>query len=471
MKESYSSLEQVSGPEKGTAVPVMFFEMERMLHMKHATVLFCILSAMLLTSCGKPQEAPLTESSSPSVMMQENADSAEREEIELQMVTGAYGMDMQIASQQGFYRYSASISDASESGSGNILYTDFASATEIALCSRPDCRHSDESCTSWFPFRGGKLFLNADRTVLFLVGSAGSPESGDQLWRMNPDGSGRTLLYECKSGERFSDAVASDGKDIYITLSTANVGNPETRRKLLRIDPETGESTDLFSFSVLKALMSAFGDQLVFWGKNDDDTMMEYSLYSLFSGEWSKVYSYPTEGKAPEQGVGAYPDGAYLYIFAQSGEWLAEVRKLDMRTGSVQTLCTDLPYFGPDSISVNGLLDGKIEVTLADTRANDPALVERYCYWIDCETGELTKNTLEYPFGTVTQSVAVLAEYEDSFFVQRGVEYIPVMLTGMDGTAYESTVETPVYAMISRADYFANHPAYQDIVSAVLPGA
>ena len=471
MKESYSSLEQVSGPEKGTAVPVMFFEMERMLHMKHATVLFCILSAMLLTSCGKPQEAPLPESSSPSVMIQENADSAEREEIELQMVTGAYGMDMQIASQQGFYRYSASISDASESGSGNILYMDFASATEIALCSRPDCRHSDESCTSWFPFRGGKLFLNADQTVLFLVGSAGSPESGDQLWRMNPDGSGRTLLYECKSGERFSDAVASDGKDIYITLSTLNVGNSESGQKLMRIDPETGEAAELFSFSSLKALMSAFDDRLVFWEKNEYNAMMEYSLYSLSSGEWSEVYSYPAEGKAPEQGVGAYPDGAYLYIFAQSGEWQAEVRKLDIRTGSVQTLCTGLPYFGPDSIFVSGLLDGKIKVTLADTRANDPALIEHYCYWIDCETGELTENTLEYPLGEITQFVAVLAEYEDSFFVQRGVEYIPVMLTGMDGTAYESTVETPVYAMISRADYFANHPAYQDIVSAVLPGA
>ena len=443
--------------------------MERVLNMKRALILIGALCVMLLSACGKPRQALPPESSSVAVSSLNRQDtvSAEDEKVVLQMVTGSYGLDTQIASEQGFYRYQTRISASPESGGGNIFYTDFATATEIALCSRPDCKHCDESCTAWFPFLGGKLFLSADQTVLFLVGSNGSPESGDQLWRMNPDGSGRDWLYECKSGESFSGAAASDGKNIYIGLTTADIQRPESRQKFMRIDPETGEATELFSFSVLKAMVSAFEDQLVFWGRNEDDTMMEYSLYSLSSGEWSEVYSYPTNGEDPEQGVLAYPDGPYLYLFAQSGEWQAEVRKLDMRTGNVQILCTDLPYFGPDVLLVNGLFDGKIKTMLSDTRANDPARIKHYCYWIDCETGELTKNTLEYPFGEITQFVAVLAEYEDSFFVQRGVEYTPIMLTGMDGTAYESTVETPVYAMIAKSDYYANNPAYQNVTGAV----
>ena len=44
-------------------------------------------------------------------------------------------------------------------GSANLAYIDFASRTGVPLCSRPECTHSDETCTAYLGGRGGDPYL------------------------------------------------------------------------------------------------------------------------------------------------------------------------------------------------------------------------------------------------------------------------------------------------------------------------
>lgn len=407
---------------------------------------FCCL-VLLLPSCRSPQ-APS------GAAVRQEADSAS---VSVRLVTGPYGPDLAAASAQGYYRY---VSDSTnvERG-GNILYTDFAACAEVALCSRPDCTHRDESCTSWLPFWSGELFLSADESALFCIGDAGG---GDELWRMNPDGSEKTMLYRCESGEDFTGAVASDVENLYASLSA--VGGMERladTKTVLRIDSVSGACEKLFELDSNEWIQGAFDDQLVVKSV-EPEAAVRYALYSLSTGERTEIYSFEGESQS-------LPEGAFLYVLAKSGKEQADVLRVNLRTGEAATLCTGFPFFG--WVMMDDVRDGKLRVSVSDTRANDPALVEHYLYWIDCETGEVTQTTLTYPWVETAQFVQVLAEYEDSFLVQRGIEYTPIMLTGTDGTAYETTSETPVYAMIAKSNYFANNPVYQDVAPSLLPGA
>ena len=126
-----------------------------------------IILVLLLSACGQPAPSSSLPASVSAPVMQE--ETVEPEKTPLQLVTPLYGMGYETAADHGYYRFASNSSDASASGSGNVFYTDFATRTEITLCNRPDCTHSDESCTSWFPYRAGKLFMSADQTLLFCI--------------------------------------------------------------------------------------------------------------------------------------------------------------------------------------------------------------------------------------------------------------------------------------------------------------
>ena len=83
----------------------------------------------------------------------------------------------------------------------------------MPLCARPECPHTDDSCTAWAP---GMLYLLLDEQdpaqPLYLYSSTEDP-SGKQypavrLYRMSPSGADRTcLLYTSAAcGRGYADA-------------------------------------------------------------------------------------------------------------------------------------------------------------------------------------------------------------------------------------------------------------------------
>ena len=92
------------------------------------------------------------------------------------------------------------------SSSPNVVhYYEEASGQSVPLCARPECPHTDDSCTAWAP---GMLYLLLDEQnpaqPLYLYSSTEDP-SGEQypvvrLYRMSPSGADRTLCMEYQNG-------------------------------------------------------------------------------------------------------------------------------------------------------------------------------------------------------------------------------------------------------------------------------
>src|SRR5699024_10916761 len=102
------------------------------------------------------------------------------------------------------------------SSSPNVVYYyEEASGQSVPLCARPECPHTDDSCTAWAP---GMLYLLLDEQnpaqPLYLYSSTEDP-SGKQypavrLYRMSPSGADRTLCMEYQNGSVDLQMAASD---------------------------------------------------------------------------------------------------------------------------------------------------------------------------------------------------------------------------------------------------------------------
>lgn len=158
----------------------------------------------------------------------------------------------------------------------HLMYMDFASQQEVYLCSAPGCLHDTAACTSVlcadeFP-EASQVFLFQD--MLYVLsreydrdGSGGVDMSIDgtglrdtapaaaALYRMNPDGTGRTRVYEFEAGLTVEDMVLGEGTDLYFTVKklsaeAVNGGSYTTssERRLVRLDTQSWKCETAYCF-------------------------------------------------------------------------------------------------------------------------------------------------------------------------------------------------------------------------------
>ena len=209
------------------------------------------------------------------------------------------------ASDTGFYRR-----HLREDSSENICYVDFATGQEIVLCNQPNCTHDSDSCNAWVSGcdQYGNIFKVipvADKLILLRAGWSEYLKSyPGRVDIMNPDGTNRHTIMEFPLSTGFGDVSCGgyvrDEENLYFaaydaetwnyTLYQINVKNetvvpicelPEEQEqiigctkkelvlsctpaaglgmireqkknlttKIIRLNPVTGEKTDLFSHS------------------------------------------------------------------------------------------------------------------------------------------------------------------------------------------------------------------------------
>ena len=128
--------------------------------MKKLLGIFILGAIVLLTACG--QTAPATTSVS-SV----SADT--------QQTGKAVGAGFRMATSPDFTCYGSGNAEgfysvvANDDGSKNILYTDYASASQVYLCNQPNCEHDSEKCTAWVaPFEGSVTPVATENNLFLL---------------------------------------------------------------------------------------------------------------------------------------------------------------------------------------------------------------------------------------------------------------------------------------------------------------
>lgn len=108
-------------------------------------------------------------------------------------------------SEEGFYYVEPT---PANSLAGQLRYVDYASGLDVPLSAQVNSDHSDETDTSYLDSIEGdyRLFLSGGQ--LYFLRS-------DAVYRMEPDGSGRRLVYQCDRGDLLMCAAA-DASQLYL---------------------------------------------------------------------------------------------------------------------------------------------------------------------------------------------------------------------------------------------------------------
>lgn len=128
--------------------------------MKKILLIFLIILSVWWTGCTK--FADIQGNS-------DNADTAQKQENTYENIkTYNQYSGIGYGTEDGFYYV-----DVSKDGSQNIKYIDYATATEVYLCSRVECTHNDDSCTSVVTPYGGSVtpVIHNEKIYLLYSGS------------------------------------------------------------------------------------------------------------------------------------------------------------------------------------------------------------------------------------------------------------------------------------------------------------
>lgn len=122
-------------------------------------------------------------------------------------------------SGNGYYRI-VPRSDASN----NIFFVDYETASQVPLCSRPECQHQDDTCTSWLPYTAGKgaIFAAGDFLYDVCFGNQNSEmveEIGEdalpKIIQMKRNGSEKKTVYTFPASSVIREGIVYDNSAIY----------------------------------------------------------------------------------------------------------------------------------------------------------------------------------------------------------------------------------------------------------------
>lgn len=364
------------------------------------------------------------------------------------------------SSKDGYYRM-ISRDDCSV----NLCYIDFQTNQEIYLCNSPNCSHDDDRCSSWFPFSNGVMLpIPVGEKVVILHG--GNPSyanilGDDALAKveiMDADGSNRHKILEFSATEQISQlprgGLARDSKNVYFVLTDV----VENTRTLYSLDTVEGQASPVYTFDQPEEkIVAAEGSELVISyvpGGDDltaDLSKLETKLFRLNpkTREETPLFSYPFLSKA------AF-DGKIYAVLDTNGT----MKAYDLSTGDIlfenqldEAIDFNLSKF-------YGCFEGKFLVAtyvLPDETLSSSGSI-KYCA-IDVKTGELTELPFIYysdpGYGYAEPNACfIAAENDTDYMCCYGSEVIVVNFPKDDGTTLELPYNVPLYAMISKDDFW-----------------
>lgn len=421
--------------------------------MRKGAAIFVFLWICTLCACG---QVPINTSSATLSDSQVSDDTImpflKTSSSKVQLVTSPQGASQIALAKDGGYQL-----HMLESGGMVLNYIDYATKVRMPLCTRPDCKHKDDTCAAWFPQCGGILFMNSEKDRLFCVTYADAvQESTDSIWEISLDGSVRSNIYRLRSSENFVDAVAANKDHLFFTVRCFADATSNIQKQLYALDLESKEVYPIMKYGDADWLYGAFDHSIVilsYQSESTDHTFVYY-IYDLISGEKREFYSYGyfSDGRRAI----SQTDGSSLFLINPTTPDLAEVTRIEMDSGEQTIICNNLPYYSSDTSFIQGIYDGKIlvDITRADEKTRE---IDSHRYSVDCSSGEIAELSLTIQNGNLIEYLPVLGSAtEEEFLVINGYEQHEIMLAGNDGTYYSTQVSLPRYAFINKNNYWSN---------------
>lgn len=392
----------------------------------------------------------------------DNSENFEIEEGEIILATDQYGGLFKNGAgvESGFYEPMVV-----QSNSLNVLYTDYATGVRTYLCSSPECLHNSESCTSWFSALGTVcLFTNESQTELFLL-SSGYAETGTEksdiaqgkIYKMNLDGSERTVLYQLASNEQFSGAVAISDSNIYAGVQVINPSNGKMTFEIRKINIDTSKAKSIYhTDNFNNRIVGSYDKSLVI--EEVTDALRNYYMLDVQSGEEGEAkYSYDYTAEVRTEQV----FGKSVYSLRTQEGTSATLYEIDLESGQERQIAQDIQIYDHDATRISDCYDGHLEIETSDNR--DKSNIQLLKYQVDLTSGEVGLCPLQYEMYGINKNVPILAENETSFLVQMAVKEGTVTVVDNMGVPSEIESAIPQYALIPKADYWAGNANYSVI--------
>lgn len=358
------------------------------------------------------------------------------------------------AGEQGVYYLGGSAPNV-------VYYYEEASGQSVPLCARPECPHTDDSCTAWAP---GMLYLLLDvqntAQPLYLYSSTEDP-SGEQyptvrLYRMAANGADRTLCMEYRSGLVDLQMAASDDF-VYFLGSEVDPATQNSVKCLYQASLSDGTLKKLKQYDQPTILLGAYDQKLVLEHNNDSylSAVADVFEVDVTTGQETQLFHYEASGEMaddynPAPHAVAYSHGQYLYILEPAGGRTAQLVRRNLRTGEEQTVAENVPYYGSQVAEDGCFLDGKLLLTCSEKTA-DGMLGSTYA--VDLTDGSWQEVTLRGGYGVPYE---VAGETADHFIIPLGESLRTAKVTGPTGLEETSSYYATDFYLMSKADYYAS---------------
>lgn len=347
------------------------------------------------------------------------------------------------------------------SAPNTVYYYDETSGQSVPLCARPECPHTDDSCTAWAP---GLLYLlldeQNDSQPLYLYSSTEDP-SGEQyptvrLYRMSANGADRTLCMEYQNGLVDLQMAASDDF-VYFLSSEVDPATQSSVKCLYQASLSDGKLEKLQQYDQPTILLGAYDQKLVLEHNNDSYLSAVADVFELdvSTGQETQLFHYEASGEMsddynPAPHSVAFSHGQYLYILEPSGERTAQLSRRDLRSGEEEMVAESVPYYGSQVAEDGCFLDGKLLLTCSEKIADG---MSGSTFAIDLTDGSCQEVTLHDGYGVPYE---VAGETEQHFIIPLGESLRTAKVTGPTGVEETSSYYATDFYLLKKADYYAS---------------
>ena len=342
-------------------------------------------------------------------------------------------------------------------GNLNIHYLDYASHSDIILCSSPNCTHDNESCSSFIHSNSlvPSLAVVGDR-LLIVGGGIGvsDPEEGDlpYIEVIKLDGNDRKRVYQANASSEFG-ALVCDDQNFYTVERITKIQDdiPILTQHIAQIDLNTGEKTVLSDMGTnIVYLCDATGNTIYYYSIEPQDdsqtyskTISKYYAYDIENNNTALIDSISSDSKRKI----TITDGNLYQIDSEAHQVL--VKHIGGATDGpiIKEFSIDEEF---ENYTIRCVIDGKIVVD--GQQKSEDGTTQSITHIIDCDTGETKAWPLYYDSAVTSHpaQVEILAMQDDAFLVRCGVETLDVKYG--DGGTY--TMSNSQYATIKKSDFW-----------------
>lgn len=357
------------------------------------------------------------------------------------------------ASGEGFYYLTSENAFANGLPGQNIKYIDFATQSELFLCSTPSCAHNTEECPSYFAGYAGNcyIFVVYDHLCLIKLNDGLGP---DRIEIRDLDGSNARTVLTMGDGEsiRFS-GFAADREHIYYThyVSVNEGGSLVTKQYLEGVNIQTKEVTRVCELPEKDFFIGTCGPYFLLRQIVDDKLVMHAVDKQ---GNEITGLGLPAEFSPMEQ-FSYISDDGFIYQFQYGNPTV--ITEYNILTGAQRTITDSFPATKAGYTWFGAPVDGVMPCAITQDGAT-----QNDFYSLHLDNGSYQPFSLLRNSGGRQTNVAFVAAYNDLLLVQTGdKETSPAMGQGNDAGFWEPPY--PVYAFITKDDYFNSRPNYIEI--------